>query len=485
MTTAPPRVLVVDDERSLLDTLDIVLRRSGYEVITCDDEAAALGIFREQKPDIVLQDVRMNDIGGLELLRRFKSISPAVPVIVITAYSTWENVVSAMRLGAYDFVKKPFDNDAIREIVARALAQRASFEASKDQRSPGFAPSEILGNSEAMREIMDVLKRVAPTDSTVLIAGESGTGKELVARALHYLSLRASGPFVSVNCGSFPETLLESELFGHVKGAFSGAHQDKKGLLEVADHGTFFLDEIGETPPETQVKLLRVLEERRFYPVGGTVARRVDVRFVGATNKDLLREVGAGRFREDLYYRLNVIPITLPPLRERKRDIPLLAAHFLAKYAAKLGREFSGIAPGVQAKLERHDWPGNVRELENTIQRAVALARANTIDDIQITTRSLVRSAADTLPLTPAAQAAVIPRGPQQDKDSLGPVETVVLPPEGMDLDGKLAALEKAYLLAALERTNGHLTNAARVLGITFRAMRYKIKKHGLKVNDP
>ncbi|MBI3725732.1 sigma-54-dependent Fis family transcriptional regulator, partial [bacterium] len=429
-----------------------------YEVVACEDEATALERFRDRRPDIVLQDIRMGEIGGIELLRRFKSISPAVPVIVITAHSTWDNAVAAMRLGAYDFVKKPFDNDAIREVVARALAQRASFDASKDQRTPLHAPSEILGNSTAMRETMDVLERIAPTDSTVLITGESGTGKELVARALHYCSLRASGPFVSVNCGAFPVTLLESELFGHVKGAFSGAHQDKKGLLELADRGTFFLDEIGETPPETQVKLLRVIEERRFYPVGGTTARKVDVRFVGATNKNLLDEVAQGRFREDLFYRLNVIPVALPPLRERRKDIPLLAAHFLAKYSRKLGKEIRGIVPLAQAKLEAHDWPGNVRELENTIQRAVALARWETIDDVFIP-----------------------PRGPAPD----APEGAVSISPDGMDLEARLAAIEKAYIVAALEQTQGHLTNAARLLGITFRAIRYKVRKHGLKAEEP
>ncbi len=480
------RVLVVDDERSLLETLEIVLRRSGHEVLTSDDEALALELFREKRPDLVLQDVRMGGIGGLELLKRFKSIAPAVPVIVITAYSTWENAVSAMRLGAYDFVKKPFDNDQIRETVARALAQRAQYEASKDQRPA--AQAEILGNSEPIREIHDILKRVAPTDSTVLVSGESGTGKELVARALHYLSLRAAGPFVSVNCGAFPETLLESELFGHVKGSFSGAHADKKGLLEVADKGTFFLDEIGETPPETQVKLLRVLEERRFYPVGGTTARKVDVRFIAASNRDLLQMVAEGSFREDLYYRLNVIPVTLPALRDRRKDIPLLAAHFLAKYSGKLNREIRSISPAAQAKLEAHDWPGNVRELENTLQRAVALARGDVVEDVQVTPRSIATRPTALLSSASVKQAFAseeVRRAALDEARPAGAVtESVALPSEGIDLDGKLAAIEKAYLLAALERTNGHLTNAAKLLGITFRAIRYKVKKHDIRVSD-
>ncbi len=447
------KVLIIDDERGLLEVLSIVLGRSGYEVETAASGAAGLRAFEETRPEIVLLDLNLGDQDGLEVLERVRALDPFVPVIVITAYSTWDNAVQAMRRGAFDFIKKPFDdNDLIREVVARALAQRV-------MRGKGELPdaaAEILGNSPAMRSVLDVVQRVAPTDSTVLVTGESGTGKELLSRALHYCSLRAGGPFLSVNCGAFPEALLESELFGHMKGSFSGAHQDKKGLIEVCNRGTLFLDEIGELNVTTQVKLLRVLEDRRVLPVGGTEPRRVDVRFICATNKDLTQEVEEGRFRADLFYRINVLPIELPPLRERRRDIPLLAAHFLAKYAQRLGKPMEGIREDVQRRLEEYHWPGNVRELENTIQRAVMLARGVWIEGD---------------PILPSGR----PAGGE------GPTGRLELPDEGFDLEAVLADLERRYLELALERTEGHMTNAAKLLGISFRAIRYKLKKHGLK----
>ncbi|MGE0712105.1 MAG: sigma-54-dependent transcriptional regulator [Planctomycetota bacterium] len=452
------KVLVIDDEQSLLDMLDIVLTRSGHEVVTAPDEETGLARFRAEKPELVLLDLRMGGVGGLELLDRIKAEDPLVPVIIITAYSTWDNSVEAMRRGAYDFVKKPFDdNDMVRDVVTRALAQRAML--SKGELRD--ASSEILGNSEAIRYVLDVVRRVAPTDSTVLVTGESGTGKELLSRALHYCSHRAGGPFLSVNCGAFPEHLLESELFGHVRGAFTGAHQDKKGLIEVCDKGTFFMDEVGELTPATQVRLLRVLEERRVLPVGGTQARKVDVRFVCATNRDLEEEVRVGRFRADLYYRINVLPIHIPPLRERRKDIPLLAAHFLAKYARKLGREMVGLTPEVQERLVNHEWPGNVRELENTIQRAVTLARGPILDS-----DPFLSGRPQSFAERPAASARV------------------TIPDEGFDLEQALGELEQRYLLAALDKTEGHMTNAAKLLGISFRAMRYKLKKYGLRSID-
>ena len=444
-------IMIVDDESSLLAMLEILLTRSGYRVVACDTEEQALERFPSERPDLVLQDLRMGKMGGLEVLRRFKELDPSVPVIVITAYSTWDTAFEAMRLGAYDFIKKPFeDNDLIREVIARALAQRATL--SKAERRE--AASEILGNSPGIRSALDTLKRVAPTDTTVLVTGESGTGKELLARALHYCSLRATGPFLSVNCGAFPEPLLESELFGHVRGSFSGAHQDKKGLIEVCDKGTFFLDEIGELSLGTQVKLLRVLEEQTFLPVGGTRPKQVDVRFICATNRDLEEMVSRGEFRADLFYRINVLQVELPPLRERKKDIPLLASHFLARYCKKQGKALTGISPRAQEMLMAHDWPGNVRELENTVQRAVTLARGETLDGGDLNLSARVR---------------VAPRG-----------GTVHLPEEGLDLDGMLQEIERNYIEAALHRTGGHLTNAARLLGISFRSIRYKVKKYGL-----
>jgi len=459
-------ILVVDDEQSLLEMLEIILAHSGHTVLTAPAPAQALDLFRTRSPELVLLDLRLGATSGLELLQRFRALDPLVPVIVITAYSTWDNAVQAMRLGAYDFIKKPFDdNDQIREVVTRALAQRATLTRAEKR----DAASEILGNSPAIRDALDMLKQVAPTDSTVLITGESGTGKELLARAVHYTSLRAGGPFLSVNGGTFSETLLESELFGHVRGAFSGAYQDKKGLIEVCDQGTFFLDEIGELSMGTQVKLLRVLEERRILPVGGTVPRKIDVRFICATNKDLEEEVHAGRFRADLFYRINVLPLSLPPLRERKRDIPLLAAHFLAKYSRKLGKEITSIGLAAQERLEAHDWPGNVRELENTIQRAATLCRGATVEVEQLL---LPRAASGA---TPAAGTPASAGAPPSGGEEGG---TVV--PTGFDLEGHLAGIERRYLQAALEQNGGHLTNAARALGITFRAIRYKVKKYGL-----
>ena len=444
------RVLIVDDEAGLLEMLAIVLQRSGYEVRTAGDERGALEAFRAERPDLVLLDLRLGNDDGLQVLRRMKEADPTVPVVVITAYSTWDNAVEAMRLGAYDFIKKPFeDNQQVREVVSRALAQRAQLSTSERR----HAKSEILGNSPPIRAVLDVVERVAPTDTTVLVLGESGTGKELLARAVHYCSHRAQGPFLSVNCGAFPETLLESELFGHVKGAFSGAVQDKKGLLEVCDHGTFFLDEIGELSLDTQVKLLRMLEDRALLPVGGTVPRKVDVRFICATNKELVEQVRKGRFRADLYYRINVVPIRLPALRERMKDIPLLAAHFLAKYSRQQGKVFREIGLEVQQALLGYDWPGNVRELENTIQRGVTLARG---DVLQV-------------------EHLQIPG--QSGRTRLPAVE---LPETGVDLERLLAELERSYLVTALEHTHGNVTQAAKLLGISFRQMRYKLKKYDL-----
>ncbi len=442
-------ILIIDDERSLLELLEIVLTRSGYDVVVAETEDAGLACFKQKRPDLVLLDLKIGGVGGLEVLKSFKEQDPYVPVIVMTAYSTWDNALEAMRLGAYDFIKKPFeDNDLVREVIARALAQRAMLSSSERK----DAASEILGNSPAIRNVLDVVTRVAPTDSTVLVSGESGTGKELLSRALHYCSLRAGGPFLSVNCAAFPEALLESELFGYAKGAFTGANQSKLGLIEVCNRGTFFLDEIGEISPEMQVKLLRVLEDGKVLPVGATEPKQVDVRFICATNKDLEEEVAAGRFRADLFYRINVLPITLPPLRERRKDIPLLAAHFLVKYSKKIGRPIRSISESVQERLLSHHWPGNVRELENTIQRAVTLARGDTLEDMSLIPRGVARAVGN----------------------------EPVLPAEGIDLESVLADLERSYLHAALERCNGHLTNAAKLLGISFRAIRYKIKKYGM-----
>jgi len=441
----------VDDERSMLEMLSLILSRENYDVISTTDPRQALSIMETQKIDTVIEDIRMPEIDGLELLRIIKEQHPTLPVIIITAFSTWDNAMEAMRLGAYDYIKKPFDTDNIRTVVTRAVQQKRLSEQTGQE--PLFKMSEIVGSSEGMRKVLESVRRVASTDSTVLIQGESGTGKELVARALHYNSLRSREVFIAVNCGAFVDTLLESELFGHVKGSFTGAILDKKGLFEVADKGTFFLDEVSTMSPQTQVKLLRVLEDRVFFPIGGTQPKKVDVRFITATNADLKSEVVAGRFREDLFYRLNVIPIQIPPLRERKSDIPLLAGHFLALYSRAMGKSITGISERAKEALLSHNWPGNVRELENIIQRAVALCEGDTIEEVDLMGAHL-RSA-------PAVE----------------------IPQQGLNLEKYLAEIEKSCIKAALQKTGGNLTKAAEILGMTFRSIRYKVKKLGIETH--
>jgi DNA-binding NtrC family response regulator len=481
------KILIVDDEDSVLSVLRIVLKGSGYNVVTAATEEQARAVFERESPDLVLQDMRLtSQNSGINLLNFFKSKNAEIPVIIITAYSNWDSTLLAMREGAYDFIKKPFDNEAIREVVARALAHRDSKEITKGKHSN--EATEILGNTPSMRGILAVINRVSETDSTVLITGESGTGKELVARALHYCSKRSAQPFVSVNASAFTPDLLPSELFGYVKGSHSTAHKDKIGLIESAHNGTFFFDELGDIPLDMQVKLLRVLEEQTFFQVGGTEPRRVDVRFIGATNKDLLAHVDEGLFREDLFYRLNVIPIELPPLRERKEDIELLASHFLAKYSKKIGREVSGISAFARQQLHDYNWPGNIRELQNTIERSVVLANSNELQKILIPRRKGTPIA------EPPASQGPIPDQTTSHPTSAGPTETAAAEDsrdftkryDDMDkqdfcLDKQLEELERAYIVAALDKTGGHLTNAAKLLGITFRSIRYKVQK--LEIN--
>ncbi len=462
--TSPGRIIVVDDERSMRKVLAAALSSEGHEVRTTDDGAEALELYRSGGWDLVVQDLKMPKMDGLELLGRLKELDAAACAIVITAFGTWDTAVEAMRLGAYDYLKKPFDNDHLRSVVARALERRRAGAAGSrgSGEGPASATEALTGNDPRVREVIDVIRRVAPTDSTVLIHGESGTGKERVARAIHAESLRAAEPMIPVNCGAFTETLLESELFGHMRGAFTGAVADKKGLLEVADRGTLFLDEVADMSPQTQVKLLRVLENRSFRSVGGLHDKLVDVRFVAATNKNLQDMVARGTFREDLYYRLNVIPLELPALRARKGDIPVLAGHFLAKCAAKSGKPVKVIDEGAAAWLKDYAWPGNVRELENTIERAVALAPGD---------RLRVEDLAASSARRPAPERAALEVEP-------APVE---LPEMGMDLAGHLAEIEKEYIHKALAATGGNLTRAARLLGMTFRAIRYKVRKYGLR----
>ncbi|MCX7804493.1 MAG: sigma-54 dependent transcriptional regulator [Planctomycetota bacterium] len=450
------KILVLDDEPAIRKVLGAVLRCEGHQVYESGDGAEALDIVAREGCDLVIQDLRMPGMDGLRFLALLKERHPEVLSIVITAFGTWETAVEAMRLGAYDHVRKPFDTDEIRTLVARAVERRALYRRLKEQGLPGGAHvGDMVGNSPAIRAVADLVARVAPTDSTVLICGETGTGKEMVAKAFHYGSMRAFEPFVAVNCGAFPETLLESELFGHVRGAFTGAVADRKGVFELADRGTLLLDEIGEMSIQTQVKLLRVLETRTFKPVGGMKERTVDVRLIASTNRDLAAMVREKQFREDLYYRLNVIPVFLPPLRERKEDIPLLAGHFLARFASRAGKRTVRFSEGAMSWLAANPWVGNVRELENCIERAVALCDGDTIE-----VRHLV------------GPSAPVPRSAPRE---------FRVPEGGMDLEKRMEEIERAYVTDALERAGWNLTRAAQMLGLSFRAIRYKVRRLGIE----
>ena len=452
-----------DDESSLRELLTIVLEGEGYQVISAASGREALETFRENKRtlDLVLQDLKMPEIDGVRLLGHYREEAPDLPVVVMTAFSTWDNAVEAMRLGAYDYIRKPFDTDAIRQVVHRALDRKTFLEECPDElRQEVASRPEMIGNHESVQEVMQMVRRIAPTDSTVLIQGESGTGKELVARAVHYRSLRKNARFVSVNCSALTETLLESELFGHTRGSFTGAVSDTEGLFQAADGGTLFLDEVADMSLTTQVKMLRVLEERRVSPVGSAGSRPVDVRIIAATNRDIHAAVRERSFREDLFYRLNVIPVCLPPLRERKDDIPLLAGYFLAKYARQIGKRVTGISSGARETLRQYDWPGNVRELENVIQRQVVLCEGPAIQQLQLVGQSVSRSVSD----------------------RIGVPDEEMIPPEGMDLEEKLDDFERAYLREALRITEGNMTNAAKLLGMSYRSIRYRVKK--LKVRE-
>ncbi|HET8936447.1 MAG TPA: sigma-54 dependent transcriptional regulator [Polyangiales bacterium] len=452
------RVLLVDDEAGLREMLRLLFSRAGYRVSVADGETAAVKLLGEEEPfDVVVTDLAMPDGSGMGVLRQARQRDDSAQVIVITAYATTADAVRAMREGAYDYVQKPFKNDELLAVVEKAIEKRAIVEQNRALRrhiQSGFRDGDIVGKSRAITNVLTLVQRVATAPASVLITGESGTGKELIARALHNRGERASKPFVAINCGAMPEALLESELFGHEKGAFTGAVGKRQGLFRAANGGTLFLDEIGELPLPLQVKLLRVLQQRTVRPVGSEEELPVDVRVVAATNRRIEQEVQAGRFREDLFYRLNVIHLHLPPLRERTEDIPLLAEHFLTKHAATQDKRLS-FAPDALRHLLALPLRGNVRELENLVERAVTLSIGPRIELADLT-------------LQPTT-AEVAPR-----------MRIPELPETGFDLDGYLAEVERQILLSALAQASGVRTDAAKLLRMSFRSFRYRLAKYGL-----
>jgi two-component system, NtrC family, response regulator PilR len=455
------RILVADDEQSMRELLAIVLRREGYEVLLADNGRTAIELLEHEPVDLLISDIKMPDMSGVDVLRAAKQIDQDILGIMITAFASTETAIEAMRLGACDYLSKPFDIDLLKMKVREKVENRhLRQENVLLKRTLGLSHqfSNIIGRSAAMLEVFKMIETIARTNSTILITGESGTGKGLVAQAVHFHSLRRDKPMVSLNCGAMPETLLESELFGHMRGAFTGADSNKKGLLEVAEKGTIFLDEIGEMSQVMQVKLLRVLQERKFRRVGGLEELTADIRVIAATNQDLEKAVAEARFREDLFYRINVIPIALPPLRERREDIPLLAEHFLAKYSEQMQKPVTGISRPALELLLRHDWPGNIRELENVLERAVALEATPTV-----LMESLPPSIRGGVPRTSGNQA---------------PVE---LPESGFDLEAHVQKIERGYLAEALQRANGVQVKAAELLGMSFRSFRYYVKKYNLR----
>ncbi|MGQ9483728.1 MAG: sigma-54-dependent transcriptional regulator [Desulfosoma sp.] len=454
------RILVVDDERSMREFLEIMLQKDGYAVRCAASGAEALNLLKEQSFDLVITDIRMKPVDGLEVLRQCKQLSPSTVVIMISAYASTETAVAAMREGAYDYLPKPFKIDEMRRVIQNALKTQGRGVPPHVRQGPLHFGC-MIGESPAMKKIYELIERVSATTSNVLITGESGTGKELVAKAIHKRSPRGEKPFVAVNCAGVPEALIESELFGYRKGAFTGATMDRKGLVEASQGGTLFLDEIGELSPSLQVKLLRVVQEKTIRMLGDTADIPVDVRIISATNQDLERMVIDRQFREDLYFRLNVIHLHIPPLRERREDIPLLADYFLAKFSKTFGKDIQKISSYAMDILKQYDFPGNVRELENIIERGVALESSSII-------------------LPESLTIATSRRKREDDQEPFWPI----LPPQGMNLPKYLADLEKSLLLQALERSGGSKHKAAQLLGLTFRSFRYRLFKHGLSSEE-
>jgi two-component system response regulator PilR (NtrC family) len=456
-------VLIVDDERSMRDFLKILLEKEGHEVTTAESGEKALKISAKQTVDVVVSDIRMPGMTGIELLETLKADSPELPIILITAFASPDDAVLAMKNGAFDYISKPFNVDEIKSVIESATNKNPVTNNSQEL-TDSFP--EIIGQGREMLKIFDMIVRVAPTPANVLIYGESGTGKELVAQAIHNHSSVASHNFVPITCSAIPEDLMESELFGHVKGSFTGAIADKQGLFNEADNGTAFLDEIGELTPIIQTKLLRVLQEREIKPVGGTRSKSINVRIIAATNKILEEEIKAGRFREDLFYRLAVVPLRVPPLRERKGDVPLLVDHFLKKYSRLLGKEIQEMSSYALQVLMNYDFPGNVRELENIIERGVAMENSNIILPESLTFGGGLKK-------TPAEEPEV----------STNPLFLAASSEEelyDLGIEKILADLEKRLISHSLKKTNNSKIKAAELLQISFRSLRYKVKKYGL-----
>jgi len=453
----PVKVLVVDDDRSHRFMLKSMFTEWGWNVEEADDGTTAVAAVEEHAYDAILMDVRMAKMDGMEALRRIHAYNPAIPVVIMTAYSSVDSAVEAIKIGAHDYLTKPLDFERLRLTMARALDHRQVVEEkveAKSRKREAIDTGGIVGKSPVMKELLEMVSFVAPTEATVLITGESGTGKELIASALHNNSARKAGPFVKVNCAALVENLLESELFGHEKGAFTGADRRRDGKFVQADGGTLFLDEIGETSPAMQVKLLRVLQEHELQRVGGQDVVQVDVRLLAATNRVLEDEVKAGRFREDLYYRLNVVSLHVPSLRERRDDIPLLVEHFLAAYGTKNNRKIAGVTPRCMDILLHYPWPGNVRELENAMERGVILMRGDYLDE-------------ESLPIP-------IRKWAQQEGDSL----TAGM---GEGLPSSLEEAEKMVILKTLDEVDGNKSEAARRLGITRKTLLSKLTKYESK----
>ena len=446
-------ILVVDDDLAHRTMLKTLLAGWGYAVVEADDGSAAITQVRERPFDLILMDVRMVKVSGLEALAEIKAFNPAIPVIIMTAYASVETAVEALKKGAYDYLTKPLDFDELRLTMERAMDHSQLREENRllrERLGSRFDRQNLIGRSQAMTALLETVTQVAPSEATVLITGESGTGKEMIAGAIHFNSFRKNGPFIRINCAAITETLLESELFGHEKGAFTGADRRKEGKFRQADGGSIFLDEVSEMSLGMQVKLLRVLQEREITRVGGDEVLKVDVRIIAATNRDLLQVMAAGRFREDLYYRLNVVTLHMSPLRSRREDIPLLAQHFLIHFAGQNHKSIRGFTPQAMDRLLRYAWPGNVRELMNAIERGVVLSRSEYLDEAE-------------LPFISASEGATEP-----------------LPGGMQDGEAPLEEVEKAAILKSLAAAEGNKSEAARRLGITRRTLHQKLKKWGL-----